>query len=291
MNLHPPEILENWNSVQRFLSYYRRYKVFFLTRGKGRVPVASQLDKATYLSLFIKHYHRKEEVILVPEEYDTIFVDDPHPKKMLDKASKGTLIIQTSTGKFQLHIPIIKTIPESHRKAYQKAVQRIFASEYVHWNHGRKIPGFYNWKYDPPYLVQVIDFTFSRPFEEFWLELENTARTIFETESLYIKLNFEELTQKLSELQIQPTTPLKTWNDFYSGDRSQADLRYTIYLLSRGLSIQEVIERLLQESPDILKRKKGHLEDYLTRTLTKAIQKVIENYKPFKKRDGFYIAV
>jgi len=279
------EIFQNWKLAQRVVSYYPRFKVFFLIRGKGRVFVASALDKASFTSLFVKHQKRKEEVILVPEDYTCLFIDDPHPK-MLEKLPRGTLIVQTSPMKYQLHIPIPKNqkIPPEHRKAFQKACQIIFGSEHVHWNHGRKIPGFYNWKYDPPYPVQTIEMaTIKKSLDDFWNEIYPIAQQIIETEKQDPTLNLEIATQKLLNLNITPSTPLKTWNDFYSGDYSQADIKYCIYLISRGLQVQEVLERLLAESPQIFQRKKGHIEDYLIRTVIKAIEYVAQRYKPFPR--------
>ncbi len=46
-----------------------------------------------------------------------------------------------------------------------------------------------------------------------------------------------------------------------------ADMKYTLYLLRKGLDEDEVLRRLFSESLDIENRKKGHLKDYLDRTL------------------------
>ena len=63
----------------------------------------------------------------------------------------------------------------------------------------------------------------------------------------------------------------KRWNDFYKGDdKSVADIKYTLYLLLKGLDEGEVRIRLMNESLDIAERKKGHLDDYLNRTIRKA---------------------
>jgi len=278
------QAMENWPMVEKFLTYYPKYKVFFLTRGKGRVPVASRLDMATYLSLFIKHINRREEVILVPEEY-TLFVDEPHPKKLLEKAPVRSLLVQTSLLKFQLHIPAFQKVPAGQEKFYQKALKILFNSEYTSWNHGRKIPGFYNWKYPDPPLVKIIEQPFSRPYEEFWQELQQIAQNIIESESQKIQVDIQKAAEMLIQMQIPKTSVLKNWNDFATKSQSysEADLRYCIYLLSRGLSIEETIERLISESPNIFQRKKGHFEDYLRRTIIKAVERVVQNYRPPSK--------
>ena len=63
----------------------------------------------------------------------------------------------------------------------------------------------------------------------------------------------------------------KGWSDFYNGgDKSVADIKYTLYLLRKGLDEGEVRIRLMNESLDMAERKKGHLDDYLSRTIRKA---------------------
>lgn len=51
---------------------------------------------------------------------------------------------------------------------------------------------------------------------------------------------------------------------------SVADMKYTLYLLRKGLDLDEIRRRLLSESLLIEKRKKGHLNDYLDRTIFRA---------------------
>jgi DNA polymerase III delta prime subunit len=64
----------------------------------------------------------------------------------------------------------------------------------------------------------------------------------------------------------------KSWVDFYDGDRSRADIRYVLYLLRKGKDEEDIMKLLQEESEDIMERKKGHLEDYLQRTIKKAFE-------------------
>ena len=54
------------------------------------------------------------------------------------------------------------------------------------------------------------------------------------------------------------------------GDKSVADMKYTLYLFRKGLDSDEIRRRLRSFSLLIEKRKKGHLNDYLDRTIFRA---------------------
>jgi len=280
-----------WPKVKSFLSFYPNgYEIYLLSRGKGRIKVATHMDRSTFMSLFVKHLHRKEEVILVPKDYTAFYIEDPKIEVLAKNFPKSNYIaVLTSPLKIQLHILVPKKLiiaPEFY-KAYQKACQTIFQSESVAWNHGRKVPGFLNWKYpDSPYMIEVLDlytYGMGREYYDLIQEIHEKAMAIASQTEISIK-NLEKAKEELAKLNIQKTTILKAWTDFYQGDESVADIKYAIYLLSRGLSVEETIERLLAESPDIRNRKKGHLEDYITRTITKAVQRVIQFYQhPIQK--------
>ncbi|MBC7341342.1 MAG: hypothetical protein H5U02_02660 [Clostridia bacterium] len=61
------------------------------------------------------------------------------------------------------------------------------------------------------------------------------------------------------------------WRDFATTDLAVSDLRYACHLIRMGLSRQEVVERLRQESPNLAERFGVHADDYLQRTVNKAI--------------------
>lgn len=61
------------------------------------------------------------------------------------------------------------------------------------------------------------------------------------------------------------------WRDFATGDPGISDLRYACYLLRIGLSRQEVVDRLREESPHLAERFGVRIDDYLQRTVNKAL--------------------
>ncbi len=64
--------------------------------------------------------------------------------------------------------------------------------------------------------------------------------------------------------------------DYYNGDESAANMRYFIYLIGRALIVDEVKNRLLNESLEKIIRF-GNLEHYLELTTSKAAQYVYQN--------------
>jgi len=129
------------------------------------------------------------------------------------------------------------------------------------------VPGFLNTKYlqDPP-LVKLC----------------YIGNNVLNTEQVlrYYRYNIEAKEQKPKDLKSLPRLLTyrelqerkKDWWHFYNikGNRSDADFAYVLYLLHFNLSDEEIKQILLAESQNLEERKKGHLEDYLNRTISKA---------------------
>jgi len=65
----------------------------------------------------------------------------------------------------------------------------------------------------------------------------------------------------------------KIWQDRLAkaeGDESRADISYAMHLLRKGFSDEEVQYILAEVSENLQFRKKGHVDDYLQRTVEKA---------------------
>ena len=68
-------------------------------------------------------------------------------------------------------------------------------------------------------------------------------------------------------------------DSFYTGDESQTDFKYVLYLIGKGYSDDEIRDKLLEESSDIYKRKGKYVDDYINRTIRKA-RSVFKPLKP-----------
>ena len=180
-------------------------------------------------------------------------------------------LLWNTSDKFQAAFLLNKGVTAEEAKK----IQRVLIGDYggdlggLGAMHNKKMPGFYNTKYrsNPPFMkIHHIGSTVVDTEAMLWLYEEiygkgatkykkrGTGHTIFTVE--------QDLDHKIQ----------KSWQDFMrgKGNRSQADIAYAIYLMSRGYTDEQVRQTLLSESEDIEIRKKGHLEDYLDRTIIAA---------------------
>jgi len=162
-----------------------------------------------------------------------------------------------------------------------KKIQRVLIKDYggdlgsLGASHNKKMPGFYNTKYpEAPYMQ--IHYIGTRVLD---------ARYILEKyKEIYEKEEDKKPQQRIltTEQNTTKQQAKKTWQDYFNEKQnaSKADIAYAIYLIDRGYTDEEITQALLTESQDIEIRKKGHLEDYLRRTLFSARA----YYKNFKDR-------
>lgn len=222
---------------------------------------------------------RGEGIYFAPEDdcCNMLLLDDP---KCLENLPNGTLVIETSPNKHQLHIPFIgEAQNEDIRAEFQRQLCQIYEADIgaVSANHLRRLPGFYNQKYTDKPMVKII-------------------RTIEDGDPLTLKklMKMVEKAEKQKKTKVDtkrlrrhapppPASNMKRWTDFTvykdSGeiDGSRTDMRYTLYLLRMGADEEEIRQKLLQESRDIQERKQGvtkgrpHLEYYLDQTIKVAV--------------------
>ncbi len=201
------------------------------------------------------------------------FVDDIEDIDRF-KQENHFLLVQTSELKYQAYFALSE--PVDSYKLHQ--IQAELVKQYngdpaaTGWSQLRRVPGFLNTKYDTDFIVKIV----------------HTGSSVLDVSKISPK-NAPDCSQSIKHTgvaHLEANRPLsvalregvrKTWQDFYEGDKSQADMRYAIYLLGHGLSMDEAKERLLQESVDIEERKRGHLEQYLELTLSKAYDYVLQN--------------
>ena len=249
---------------------------------KGRLKIATLPAKRAYYKLISdenaiwKNKTRGESVYWTYATNTNLtlaFVDDIQD---IDRFIKENhfLLVQTSQHKYQAYFALSEPVNSS--KLYQ--IQKTLAKEYrgdpaaVGWSQLKRVPGFSNTKYDTDFVVRIVhvgsnvlNIAKIKP-----VEAQNRAQTIKPTGGSHLCKNRPISVDLRGSIN-------KTWEDFFTGDESQADMKYAIYLLSRGLSIDEVKQKLLQESLDIETRKAGHLEHYLDLTTSKAYEYVLQN--------------
>jgi hypothetical protein len=214
------------------------------------------------------------------QDYNIVIVDDIQEIQQF-KEKDHFLLWQTSNNKFQAAFLLDKYLDDEGIRKIQKTLIEVYrgdkackgASHYV------KMPGFFNTKYleNPPYI-----------------KLLHVGKSILSVEQAlqYYKKNIEPEEQKPKDLKSLPKlltyrelgNRKKDWQHFYSlkGNKSDADFAYALYLMHFNLTDEEIKQILLAESEDIENRKKGHLQDYLDRTVTKARM----HFKPFEEQEN-----
>jgi len=280
-------LVRQYKEALKICKLYSKFDVIFLKRGKGRIIkfkgiTAEQFIYDVYKKLYCEHIHKKEEVLIQPHYFDCVLIDDP---KLLDFSKYLTIesvVVRTSEGKYQIHIPLpeaFRSYDPERRRLLMRCFSELFKSDRISWNHARKLPGFFNHKYNPPVYIEIVNF--SSKINIYALLMEHIdpiwQRCLSELERLERN---PDTTPPEGPEGIVNTKIYRDWWSFYDGDESRADYRYAIYLFSRGLTYSEVKERILRESKDIHVRKRGHLADYLRRTLSKAQAYAQATYEP-----------
>ena len=249
---------------------------------KGRLKIATIPVRRAYYKLISdenaiwKNKRRGESVYwsyAINTNLTLAFVDDIED---IDKFKKENhfLLVQTSQHKYQAYFALSNPV-DSHR-LYQ--IQKRLVEQYkgdpaaVGWSQLRRVAGFLNTKYNDNFIVRIVhvgsnvlDTSKIKP-----VEAQGRSQSIKHTGGINSEAN------RAVSVDLRRCVK-KVWQDFYEGDESQADMKYAVYLLGHGLSIDKVKQRLLQESLDIETRKRGHLEQYLELTLSKAYNYVLQN--------------
>ena len=249
---------------------------------KGRLKIATLPTRRAYYKLISdenaiwKNKKRGESVYWTYATNTNLtlaFVDDISDVDRFIKENHF-LLVQTSQHKYQAYFALSEPVNSS--KLYQ--IQKRLAKDYhgdpaaVGWSQLKRVAGFLNTKYDTDFVVRIVHMGSNvlniakiKP-----VEASGFSNSIKHTGGG----NFEANTRLILDVRGHIS---KTWQDFYEGDESAADMRYAIYLLGHGFSIDEVKQKLLQESLDIQIRKQGHLEHYLALTVGKAYEYVLQN--------------
>jgi len=197
-----------------------------------------------------------------------IFLDDvPQPEALPD----GTVIVQTSPGKYQAHIPLPQPMPIEEAGKIQRALVYYFGSDAASKDilHLRRLTGFPNKKYLQQPIVALLDIVRSD------ISVNDILQKVKIEEEQYKKhVEFEFRQVKpwvYKEAQeILANEGEKLWDSFYNGDESAADFSFCLSLIRRGYNPQSVALALMQVSPDLGVRKKKHVEDYIQRTVERA---------------------
>lgn len=222
----------------------------------------SELYKVTKKeNLYWKNSERQENIYIYPTTtntlFDFVYLDDI-TKKTDYKAFLG---IQTSDKKYQAYYRLTEPTTAENIKNIQKYLQEISEADPggIGAHHNRRIPGFYNTKYKPPFFVKII-----KTDSESRIDTFKILETIEKNKPKKI-----ELQHKYEPRPIQRTELTKSYNDFATENRSEQDFKYIHYLIKSGRTNEEIRDILFREA-EINERKGTNGETYIEISITKA---------------------
>ena len=283
------QIEEILAQIEKVLKLYGSIRIYSLNREKGirfavrnveKQEVFTDIHQIPIKKLVQISEKEGEELYFQPVEGQQrgIFLDDfPVSKADLLELPRGSLVVQTSPGKIQVHIPLPEPLPIDKADQLQKAMVNFYNADPGSKDlyHLRRLPGFRNKKYVEKPQVKVLGYTGTKDWNTLIDEVnKNQERIEKEQEERWKQIQQKEPT-KAPDIALEAEYGSKIWHDRLQkaeGDESRADISYAMHLLRKGFSDEEVQYILAEVSENLEFRKAGHVQDYLNRTVEKAKQ-------------------
>jgi hypothetical protein len=261
---------ERKTNIEKILGLYRIIEIAAIGV-KGRLPmqIVAATDDISFQKLE-KLQSKGDGIYFRPtsrDQHNVIFIDDvPYEYRH----TVPGIIVTTSPAKCQMHVPLSRSVATAEAREVQgmycreKHADRGCSGDIYHY---RRLPGFVNRKY-PDHPEVYISGRGDHDMEVQTLEVVPylvRAREKLKREARQRAALAEAIRAPRGEIT-------RDWQDYYDGDKSRADIRYALHLLNAGRSPEEVGELLRESSPDLDRRKRGHVASYITRTVTRAMK-------------------
>jgi len=253
--------------------------------------LGKNLDKVIFNNkIYFKNRQKFENIYISLDNTNTrtnlLWLDDVKIENFNKEQLKYMTLIETSPNNYQSFIILDKEITREQLKQ----VKLYFCNKYgtdrgsVDFTHLMRLPFFYSYKHETPFLVNV------RMYQEKLLHIDTLLKSI---EKIKIK---NEKVKLYSKNRIQNNNldlyKLKKFYDEYfdkklkefenKKDFNVIDFRFLHYLYYfLNIDIENIdLESFLYNLDE---RKRGHIDDYITRTIEKVknIYDVNERYENF----------
>jgi len=257
-----------------FLEYIDKEPRGFVLNNRqpvGVEEVYSLLEKEN--AWYKNAVHKKSVLFNFSKEnklFNVVLIDDIEDIQTFKR--RDFFLLWNTSNKFQAAFLLDRGVTSEDVKKIQRMLIKDYGGDLgsLGASHNKKLPGFHNTKYpESPYMQ--IHYIGTRVLDA--NHILEKYKEIYEKEQEEEKAQQRVLTVDdiMKQIHLQGTSK-KTWQDFYRDkqNESQADIAYAIYLIDRGYTDEQIRQALLDESESIEIRKKGHLEDYLNRTLSAA---------------------
>lgn len=277
------------SQAKQIIDLYGYVDIYALSP-QGRFRVIDYVDNVDEVPLKrLKGLNvRGEGICFCPsqdQDITTVFIDDISKEKglaLLDEYQG--ILTETSTGKYQVHLKLDEPLDDKNVTLVQRALTAKLDGDRASTDsfHLRRFPGFANTKHADKPWVKIVKYNLSEYskcirgkelVEEYHKSMENRLERLHAVE-----VTVSKQTGKGGKMKgVERLNVIDTYRKFCEGwdvDLSVADFRFTMYLISKGFSDNEVKEALKIASPDIEIRKKGHLDDYIDRTLSNAKERL-----------------
>jgi len=224
------------------------------------------LEASEKNTAFLRHRNAQgDDIFIRPVDHASfIFIDDLIENNLASHFTRpGRLIVESSPGSFQVWIHSKRPLSPEEKRHWQKSLGTDpGANSDIRWG---RCPGFTNRK--PKHRRDDGSYPMARIIKT----TPGTAAVPAVPEN---ELLFDQEPKPSKSTTGKSFSPrgavIRAWSDFIDDDLSRTDMRYSIYLISQGLSNDEAAMKLRQDSQEIESRKRGHVEDYIRRTIAKA---------------------
>jgi len=209
---------------------------------------------------FYKNKMRLENVYFSfsqSQNYNIASVDDI--ERIDEFKSKNHLcLIQTSKSKYQAFFLLDEYVTSDELAKIQKTLQMLYQGDKAATGtlQLKRVSGFINTKYNDNFVVKTI----------------HKGDNVLNAKELlrYYEEHINIKPKSLQKSTIKSDKKNKNWSDFYKDDYSSTDFSYALYLL-HFYNEEQAKEILREESKNLEERKGAYVEDYIERTIQKAL--------------------
>ena len=246
------------------------------------------LDKVIFNNkIYFKNRNKFENIYIsldnTNEKTNLLWLDDIKLNNFTEKQLKYITLIETSPNNYQGYIILDKELSKDELKK----VKLYFCNKYgtdrgsIDFTHLMRLPYFYSYKHETPFLVNVKQYqTEILPIQPI-LNKINKLQTDNKIQHKKVKkLNVNNIDTEILK-QIYNEYLEKKLKDFgeYNKDYNVIDFRFLHYLYYfLNIDIENIDLKNIFYNLD--ERKKGHIDDYIERTIKKVYDiEYIEKYK------------
>jgi len=248
---------------------------------------------SSFLNLIAKE---SNQIYIRPNSSSFILVDDlslEMARKMWSEGYQCCVLLQTSPQNYQAWV---KVSPSPIPNELSTAVGKILAEKFngdkasVDYRHLGRLAGFPNMK--PKYLTEEgtypivsLDYAGERIADNAPLLLEEAEKSLQKVvvynddiEALFEKASIKVNIPRTSQSAVEFAELLYQCKlyELDNPDFSTVDFWVCLRLIQRGFCYEDVFNALDRFSPNLEERKKGHINDYLNRTINACLVNILK---------------